>query len=415
MKSKNQGTMAVKSRMRMEIKEISSQGTFEGILSPYGNVDDGQDVVEKGAYSRTLQDHGNKIPLLWQHRPDVPIGELTLDDRPDGLWCKGKLLMELQAAKDAYACIKERIIKGLSIGFESIKDSIEGGVRHLKEIRLYEGSIVTFPMNEFALVTSVKGLTGQKGDFVEELTEIQILATFWQMQTALEESLRSLLWAELTREEKISACETVLAQFVDAFSQYFPTYLDALAARYGPSETWGRQEIELKSSGKTKRVDGVDLTADCFAYIGDKDDTSTWKLPIKFPGDEEKTKAHIRNALARFSQTEGIPEDERPKVLAKIKAAAKKHGIDVSDDDGKSLEPETKTGAMISATNAETIKSACSGINGHVKSLLALLENDKAGATTLSTKAATAPEPAEDHSATETLSGTIEEFRALLQ
>jgi HK97 family phage prohead protease len=89
---------------------------------------------------------------------------------------------------------------------------------------------------------------------------------------------------------------------------------------------------------KTKRVDGVDLTADCFAYVGDKDKTETWKLPIKFPGDEEKTKTHIQNALARFSSTEGIPESERPAVLAKIKAAAKAHGIHVADEESNSLD-----------------------------------------------------------------------------
>lgn len=90
-----------------------------------------------------------------------------------------------------------------------------------------------------------------------------------------------------------------------------------------------------KASAKTKRVAGEDLTSDCFAYVGDKDDTSTWKLPIKFSTDE-KTKSHIRNALARFNQTKGIPAGEKDKVKAKLEAAAKKHGIDVADDANKS-------------------------------------------------------------------------------
>ena len=34
----------------------------------------------------------------------------------------------------------------------------ENGVRYLKELRLWEGSLVTFPMNEAAQVTSVKTL-----------------------------------------------------------------------------------------------------------------------------------------------------------------------------------------------------------------------------------------------------------------
>ena len=91
--------------------------------------------------------------------------------------------------------------------------------------------------------------------------------------------------------------------------------------------------LEMLKEKKTKEVDGVELSASCFAYVGDAEDTSTWKLPIKFPGDEEKTKSHIRNALARFEQTEGMSADEKAKAKKKIVAAAKEHGIEVSDAD----------------------------------------------------------------------------------
>lgn len=108
-----------------------------------------------------------------------------------------------------------------------------------------------------------------------------------------------------------------------------------------------------KGKGKTKRVAGEDLPASAFAYVGDKDDTSTWKLPIKF-STEEKTKSHIRNALARFNQTEGIPAGERAKVLARIKAAAKKHGIDTEDSGDK--EKAADALELVKAANAEVAK-----------------------------------------------------------
>jgi HK97 family phage prohead protease len=81
---------------------------------------------------------------------------------------------------------------------------------------------------------------------------------------------------------------------------------------------------------RTKTVGGKHLTAQYFAFVGDPDDTSTWKLPIH-------DAAHVRNALARFNQTKGIPADKKPGVLSKIKAAAKKFDIEVSDDDSRSL------------------------------------------------------------------------------
>lgn len=47
-------------------------------------------------------------------------------------------------------------IRGLSIGYDTLLSDFVDGVRHLKELRLWEGSVVTFPMNEMATVTSIK-------------------------------------------------------------------------------------------------------------------------------------------------------------------------------------------------------------------------------------------------------------------
>lgn len=245
--------MKTKSRLRLEIKEVTAEGTFEGLLSTYGNVDAGGDVVEPGAYTKTLKEGGATRPLLWQHKTSDPIGLLTLEDRPEGLWCKGRLLLDdaVPEARKAYALAKSGIVKGLSIGFESIKDSIESGVRHLKEIKLYEGSIVTFPMNDMALIVRVKALAHKngesKGDFNEELAQIQTLNAFYDTQSALNEALCSLIWSEMTRDEKIAAAETILAQFTEAFLAFWPDYLDTLQANYGPMETWSRDQFELKA------------------------------------------------------------------------------------------------------------------------------------------------------------------------
>ena len=80
---------------------------------------------------------------------------------------------------------------------------------------------------------------------------------------------------------------------------------------------------------------GEDLGPGAFAYVGDENDTSTWKLPIKFSTDA-KTKSHIQNALARFNQTKGIPAGEKAKVKAKILAAAKAHGIHAAENEKNS-------------------------------------------------------------------------------
>ncbi len=105
-------------------------------------------------------------------------------------------------------------------------------------------------------------------------------------------------------------------------------------ALFTPEQLAQIESVILKKDGKTKRVAGEDLPSSAFAYVGDASDPSTWKLPLHF-SSEEKSKRHVRNALARFNQTKGIPEDEKEKVHAKIVAAAKKYGIDAADEEKK--------------------------------------------------------------------------------
>ena len=189
--------MTPKSLLRMTIKSVAPDGSFTGSLAVYNNVDLGGDLIEAGAFTKTIKEHGDQVPLLWQHKADVPIGMLTLVDGPDALSVKGQLLMDLPAAKSAYLLIKARIVKGLSIGFDTVKDAVDEGVRHLKEIRLWEGSIVTFPMNEMAQITSVKARKEAKADFSTEYAEIQLQDAMYKMWIALRYALTSIPWSDM--------------------------------------------------------------------------------------------------------------------------------------------------------------------------------------------------------------------------
>lgn len=250
--------MKTKLIMQAEIKEITPEGVFEGMLSPYGNLDETGDVVEPGAYKKTLKDNNNEVVCLWQHDAKNPIGKLTLEDRADGLWCKGQLEMALPKAREAYICIKGQLVKGLSIGFQSIQDSIKDGVRHLKEIKLYEGSLVTFPANLGALIASVKNRTKEnKDDFNEELTDVQLMDAGYQMFSALRSSLGSLTWdSEMSREDKIAAAEVYIKQFSDAYLAYFPLFLDMLAEYYGGMEMMAAKlALETKAGRRNSEAD----------------------------------------------------------------------------------------------------------------------------------------------------------------
>lgn len=141
----------------LEIKALEEDGTFEGYAAVFGNKDRGGDVIEPGAFRRTIGHKGGALPVLWQHNTDEPIGvglEMREDDR--GLWIKAKLALTTVRGREAYDLLKMGAIKGLSIGYRVVKDAIEEGARRLKEIELYEYSVVTIPMNPLAEIAAVK-------------------------------------------------------------------------------------------------------------------------------------------------------------------------------------------------------------------------------------------------------------------
>ncbi|MFC4624219.1 HK97 family phage prohead protease [Daeguia caeni] len=144
----------------LQVKDLSEDGTFTGYGSVYGNVDSYGERVMPGAFARSLAKHkreGTNVLMLWQHNPNEPIGiweDLAEDAK--GLWGKGRLIMEVQKAREVYALMKAHAIGGLSIGYREIKATPDGNVRNLEELDLLEISPVSFPANRRARIEAVK-------------------------------------------------------------------------------------------------------------------------------------------------------------------------------------------------------------------------------------------------------------------
>lgn len=158
-----------------ELKSVDGErGTFEGLLSVYGNVDRQGDLVKPGAYAETLQANNYRVPLLWQHDQAQPIGTLTLEDSAVGLKAKGRLLLSVSKAREAYDLLREGIVKGLSIGYQAIDPIKKNGVRILQKLELFEGSLVTVAANPLAVVSSVKanGQTVSDAQLIAALDEV---------------------------------------------------------------------------------------------------------------------------------------------------------------------------------------------------------------------------------------------------
>lgn len=155
-----------------EVKGVKEEGEdfiVEGIASMYGNVDLGEDIVMAGCFAEDLKENGDNRPVLWQHRWDEPIGLGTFSENVGGLMMRATLPRDDDFVKGrVMPQVRKGSLTGLSIGF-GIQDfdyTEEDGkrIRRLKRCKLYETSLVTFPMNEAARITAAK-------QFIEENTD----------------------------------------------------------------------------------------------------------------------------------------------------------------------------------------------------------------------------------------------------
>jgi len=167
--------MLEKLAIPFEVKELSDSGEFIGIASVYGNVDMGGDVVDPGAFTKTIKERGNKVRLLDNHKTRIGLAQLS--DIGTGLQAVGKINLDKPDGKNAYSDLKfyrdNGMPMGMSIGYQTVKADAEGNVRHLKELKLFEVTLTEFPMNEQARVVSVKSFRRVLDVIEEHIAEMK--------------------------------------------------------------------------------------------------------------------------------------------------------------------------------------------------------------------------------------------------
>jgi HK97 family phage prohead protease len=128
--------------------------TFSGYASTFGNVDRGNDVVEKGAF----QSNRNSVPMLWNHNLDDPIGIFKNYYEDDvGLKVEGEINLLVRKGAEAYSLLKKGHLNTMSIGYRVItrKYDEEKNIRYLQKVELLEISLTPLPMNPKAVVREV--------------------------------------------------------------------------------------------------------------------------------------------------------------------------------------------------------------------------------------------------------------------
>ena len=142
-----------------EIKKDDIAGrVFSGYASTF-DVDLGGDIIVPGAFKKTIEGRQDKIKILWQHQD--PIGKsMRLYEDSIGLFVEGKV-SKTRLGDEAIELMRDKVVNQMSIGFSvpaGKSEMNEEGIRIIREVKLFEFSTVTFPMNENAIITSVKNM-----------------------------------------------------------------------------------------------------------------------------------------------------------------------------------------------------------------------------------------------------------------
>lgn len=263
--------MAYKFVSEVKAADQKSDGKmrFSGYLAYFDNVDSYGDVIVRGAFANTLKEAKRKnrtIPVLEQHGgwfvnvDNTPVGyyeDLKEDDR--GLYAEG-ILYNTTRGKDLYVVLKESPAgaMGQSIGYIPVKvrrpedeETRRYGIyAYLEEIKLMEGSIVTFPANEKARVEDVKAAS-----------------MFWRF---LEENFRK---SGFSREDSKKAIALIKSCTPDSM---FAKFL----AQFGELSIDEKDAPALEEQGQ-KNVEGAKKLIDVIKEIKRQSDIKSFKSALK--------------------------------------------------------------------------------------------------------------------------------------
>jgi HK97 family phage prohead protease len=186
---------------------------FAGYASVFGIVDDGGDIVQKGAFKDAIPGFLKDGFIAWQHEWDEPIGKpLEAKEDDHGLWIKARL-SDTQQGREARTLILDEVVQKLSFGYEVASCEMmsdEQGIAMLGEkdylrakaglpwykesLRLltginplFEVSPVSVPMNNAAEIIAAKGIGdfdllthSKKAEIVGPMVDAYLRHTSWK-------------------------------------------------------------------------------------------------------------------------------------------------------------------------------------------------------------------------------------------
>jgi HK97 family phage prohead protease len=126
------------------------QGIVSGYFAMFGNKDLDGDIIERGAFSKTVMERGPSgkqlIKYLLDHDKNKVVAKITnLMEDEKGLYYEAKIGTH-SAGQDFLKMIESELINQHSFGFKIMKEQYDqmAKANRIKEVFLYEGSAVQF-------------------------------------------------------------------------------------------------------------------------------------------------------------------------------------------------------------------------------------------------------------------------------
>lgn len=150
--------MQTKNLHKVELKADMDGRTITGYAAAFGNVDKAREIIEPGAFAKTLTEGMGRLKTFYNH--SYPIGKPQVAKEDDyGLYTEAKI-SKTARGDEVLELVRDGVIGEMSIMYETVKyeDDSKAGIRKLQELKLFEFGPVDFACNEQAVISGVKSL-----------------------------------------------------------------------------------------------------------------------------------------------------------------------------------------------------------------------------------------------------------------
>jgi HK97 family phage prohead protease len=344
-----------------EVKQINDEDptffVFEGHASTFGNVDLGDDVVQRGAFADSLKQDA-QVPILWQHSMSEPIGKsIELYEDNKGLFVKARLPKEDDLVKGrVIPQMKVGSIAEMSIGFFIVDSSIETReekqVRLLEKIKLFEISLVTKAMNPQALVTSFKAVSPDKNlplasrdrDWDSDAAVARIREFSGSQDAPSPTYKKFFMFYDADNSDLFTAYKLPFVDIIDGEPHIVPKAIFAIAGALSGA----RGGVDIPQEDKDKIINVIN---GCYRRMAEEFDDESLVSPFEKSKSEDtdleyksvdELPADIK-AVEKFLKFKGLSSNESKAIISRIKETMKQR--EVAD---QIVVREEQTSALIS-------------------------------------------------------------------